>query len=204
VHEQQFVLWKGDRGHERRTARWNEDKKPRENGEKRRMATRTSSEKLFGEAQRDEDRRWRAERRAREARRAIVERGWRERPDGTRGARATDVRKAEWLRSMRWRRQIQSVCSGLGLTFTQWLLLDSVRALIAETEDAVIQAEIAARLELDHATICEVTQRLEAKDLLSRGPDISCNAWRVCLTETAQQLLRAIDARVEAVSGNDG
>jgi len=48
-------------------------------------------------AQRDEDRRWRAERRAREERRRSVERGWREHPAATRGLRVTDVRKAEWL-----------------------------------------------------------------------------------------------------------
>jgi len=107
---------------------------------------------------------------------------------------------AEWLASMRWRRQIQSACAPSGLTFTQWLLLDSVRQLVAETEDAVIQAEIAARLELDSATISEVTQRLESKGLLSRGVDMTVKAWRVFLTEEGQQLLRELDARVEAVS----
>ncbi|HET7542714.1 MAG TPA: MarR family transcriptional regulator [Polyangiaceae bacterium] len=164
------------------------------------MATRIGEEKLFGEVQRDEDRRWRAERRAREARRKTVERSWRERPESTRGLRATDVRKAEWRRAMRWRRQIQSVCGASGLTFTQWLILDSVRDLISETGDAVIQEEIAARLELDPATICEVMQRLEAKALVSRGADITCKAWRVFLTGRAEQLLRDIDARIEAAS----
>ena len=163
-------------------------------------AWRSNAEEQFCAIQREEDRLWRAERRAREVRRALLEKSWRERPEATQGLRATNVRKAEWLASMRWRRRIQSVCAGSGLTFTQWLLLDSVRQLIAETEDAVIQAEIAARLELDPATVSEVTQRLESKDLLSRGEDISTNAWRVFLTEQAEGLLRELDARIEAAS----
>ena len=101
---------------------------------------------------------------------------------------------------MRWRRQIQSVCRGSGLTFTQWLLLDSARQLIAETEDAVIQAQIAARLELDQATVSEVIQRLEEKELVSRDGDITGKAWRVRLTVKAERLLRELDARVESAS----
>jgi len=83
------------------------------------------------------------------------------------------------------------------------LLLDSLPELIAETEDAVIQEEIAARLELDRATICQVTQRLEASAWVSRGPDITCTAWRVFLSEQAEQLLRRIDAQLEAASALD-
>ena len=112
----------------------------------------------------------------------------------------TDIRKAEWLAGMRWRRHIQSVCADAGLTFTQWLLLDSARQLIAEAKDAVIQAEIAARLELDHATISELMQRLERKALVSRGEDIAVKAWRVFLTEKAEQLLRELDQRIENAS----
>ena len=157
---------------------------------------------FIGTAQRDEDRRWRAERRAREEQRRSVERGWREHPAATRGLRVTDVRKAEWLNAMRWRRQIQLACAASELTFTQWLLLDAARQLIAETEDAVIQTEIAARLELDQRTVSEVVQRLEKKDLLSRGEDISCKAWRVFLTEKAERLLRDLEARLEAASSS--
>lgn len=116
------------------------------------------------------------------------------------GLRATEVRKSEWLTAMRWRRQIQRVVVGAGLTFTQWLVLDSVRRLIEETQDAVIQSEIAARLELDRATISQVIQRLEERGLVSRGEDIAYIAWRVFLTEPAERLLRELEARLEAAS----
>jgi len=101
---------------------------------------------------------------------------------------------------MRWRRQIHVICDGSGLTFTQWLALDSARQLIAETDDAVIQTEIAARLELDHATVSQVIQRLEAKALVSRGEDMTGKAWRVFLTGQAERLLSQLDARIEEAS----
>jgi DNA-binding MarR family transcriptional regulator len=158
------------------------------------------SRKTLNPIQPDEERSWRAERRASEERRALVEQYWREHPGTIRGVRAMDRCKADWLAAMRWRRRIQSVCRGPGLTFSQWLLLDSIRQLTAETGDAVIQAQIAARLELDQATVSELTQRLEAKGLLSRGVDITGKAWRVVLTETAERMLRQLDVSIESAS----
>ena len=103
---------------------------------------------------------------------------------------------------MRWRKQIRAVCVREGLAFPQWLLLDAIRQLIAETEDAVIQAQIATRLELDQARISEITRQLEAKGLVDRGEDTTGKAWRVILTEKAQRLLRELEARVECVSSS--
>jgi len=160
------------------------------------MKTKT----LFDPSEREEERLWREERRAREERRVLIERSWRENPAVTQGVRATCVRKAEWLAAMRWRRQIQVSCARSQLTFTQWLVLDGVRQLVKETDDDVIQNEIAARLELDQATISEVVQRLEARNLVSRGGDITNKAWRVHLTDEAEQLLRELDAPLDAVS----
>ena len=148
----------------------------------------------------DDERQWRAERRAAEERRGRVEQSWREHSEAAAGVRSTELRKAEWLAAMRWRRQIQLVCRGSGLTFTQWLLLDSTRQLIEETEDAVIQAQISARLELDQATVSEVTQRLEEKGLLSRAGDITGKAWRVRLTEKAERMLRELDGHIDSAS----
>jgi len=147
-----------------------------------------------------EERTWRAARRAREELRILREKSWRERPGAVQGVRSTDIRKAEWLAAIRWRRQVQAICSSAGLTFTQWLLLDSTRQLIDETADAVIQAQIAARIELDQATICQVMQRLEEKGLVSRAPDLTGKAWRVILTEKAEQLLCELDPRVVSAS----
>ena len=161
-----------------------------------------SIRKDFDEGQRAEDRRWRAARRAAEERRARVERAWCDDPAATQGVRVTDIRKAQWLAAMRWRKQIQAVCAREGLAFPQWLLLDSIRQLIAETEDAVIQAQIAARLELDEPRVSEITRKLEEKGLVDRGEDITGKAWRVILTKKAARLLRELEASVELASSS--
>src|SRR5450432_4144540 len=68
----------------------------------------------------------------------------------------TRARRAEWLAAMRWRRRVEAVLRGVGLTFTQWLVLAGAREIIEESGDAVSQKEIAARVELDGATISQV------------------------------------------------
>ena len=150
---------------------------------------------------RDEERRRRAERRAGEARRLLEERRWLERP-AVHGLHATDLRKAEWLSAMRWRRRVASACAGARLSFPQWLLLHSAQGLIDETEDAVIQAQIAARLELDQTTVSQMVRRLEDRDLVSRGGDMTGKAWRVYLTDEAIRLLEDLSDPIEAVSAS--
>jgi DNA-binding MarR family transcriptional regulator len=148
---------------------------------------------------RDEERRWRAERRAAEEQRFREERHWLEKPTIV-GLPATELRKAEWLSAMRWRRRVESACAALGLSFTQWLLLHSAQRLIEQTKDAVIQAQIAARIELDQTTVSQMVRRLEERRLVSRGGDMTGKAWRVHLTDEARRLLRDLDDPIEATS----
>ncbi len=86
---------------------------------------------------------------------------------------ATEARKARWFAAMRWRRQVEALLAGVGVTFTQWLVLDALRELIAAMEDAVSQNDVARRLELDRVTVSEVMRALERKQLVSRGIDIT-------------------------------
>ena len=148
---------------------------------------------------RDEERRWREERRAGEGRRALEERRWLDRPL-VEGVRATELRKAEWLSAMRWRRRVESTCAESRLSFAQWLLLHAAQQLIEETHDAVIQAQIAARVELDQTTVSQLVRRLEGRQLVSRGGDMTGKAWRVYLTDEATRLLRELDDPIEATS----
>jgi len=148
---------------------------------------------------RDEERRWRAERREREELRMREERRWLERP-AIAGLRATELRKAEWLSAMRWRRRVESACAVSRLSFPQWLLLHSAQRLIQETEDAVIQAQIAARIELDQTTVSQMLRRLETRQLVDRDGDITGKGWRVYLTDEATRLLRALDEPIESAS----
>ncbi len=115
-------------------------------------------------------------------------------------ATATEARKARWFAAMRWRRQVEAVLAGVGITFTQWLVLDALRELIAELADAVSQNDVARRLELDRVTVSGVMRALERKGLVSRGIDITGRAWRVFLNAEADALLREFASAIEAVS----
>jgi len=112
------------------------------------------------------------------------------------------ARKTVWFAAMRWRRRVEAALEDVGLTFTQWLVLEAARELIAEADDAVIQNEIAARVELDRSTVAQVMIKLEMKDLVSRDIDMTGRALRIWLTTDATQLLDEHCARIEAASAS--
>jgi DNA-binding MarR family transcriptional regulator len=114
----------------------------------------------------------------------------------------TEVQKGRWKAAMRWRRAIDGALRGTGLTFTQWLVLDALGELIAETKEAATQCEVAARVGLDQATISLVMRTLAEKWLVSRAPDYTGRAWRVLLTPRAERLLRDAATKIEAASAS--
>jgi DNA-binding MarR family transcriptional regulator len=101
---------------------------------------------------------------------------------------------------MRWRREVEAALPPSGFTFPQWLVLEAIRELHEETDQDPIQNEIAKRVELDRATTSRVIQRLESKQLLSRGVDRHFAAWSVALDERAEVLLRDCRQRIEKLS----
>jgi DNA-binding MarR family transcriptional regulator len=113
---------------------------------------------------------------------------------------ATEARKREWRLATRWRRRAEAALSDAGLTLSQWMVLDALSELIAETEDAVSQNEVCERVELDRATISAVMRRLEKKQLVSRGIDLTGRAWRIFLTPRAEVLLRQCAIPMEYAS----
>jgi DNA-binding MarR family transcriptional regulator len=123
---------------------------------------------------------------------------------GRSGRRATEARKAEWFLAMRWRRRVEAALADAGLTFTQWLVLEGARQLIAESGDAVNQNEIAARVELDRSTISQVMITLQEKSLVDRGVDSTGRALRIFLTPQATRLLRDYQLAIEAASSSAG
>ena len=116
------------------------------------------------------------------------------------GARVTQGQKAEWRKAMRWRGRVEAALGGSALTFTQWLVLDALRELIAETGDAVNQNEVAARVALSRATVSFVMSALDKKGLVDRGPDLTGRAWRIFLTARAERLLCDVTADIETAS----
>lgn len=103
---------------------------------------------------------------------------------------------------MRWRRRVTAALSEAQLTFTQWLILEATRELIAEREDAVNQNAIAARAELDRSTVAQVMLRLQDRSLVSRDIDITGREMRIWLTEKASLILNRHRAQLEALSAS--
>ena len=105
-----------------------------------------------------------------------------------------------WRAALRWRRQAEAELSPLGVTWMQWLALESTKALIEETGDAVNQAQIAARMELDKMTVSQLMTTLERLRLVDRGPDMSGRAYRIWVTASGQRALEKGRDKVEAAS----
>ncbi|MEO8981581.1 MAG: MarR family transcriptional regulator [Polyangiaceae bacterium] len=113
---------------------------------------------------------------------------------------ALALRRAEWLRAMRWRRAVRATLRRVGLTFTQWQVLDALATLIRATEDAVSHSDVAVHLELDRATVGGVMAVLERRGLVSHGDAYMSNAWRVILTQRGRALLETQRAALEVES----
>jgi DNA-binding MarR family transcriptional regulator len=115
-----------------------------------------------------------------------------------RRSRAVTRAREQYFAAWRWRRAVERELKDLGLTLTQWLVLDAADELIREVEDAVNQRAIAERAELDAMTVSQVMKTLEEKELVSREPDRSGRAYRVYLTKKGEKLLQAAAPRVES------
>ena len=115
-------------------------------------------------------------------------------------ARAREQYFAAW----RWRRAVERELRELGLTLTQWLVLDAADELIQDARDAVNQRRIAERAELDAMTVSQVMTTLAGKALVSRDADLSGRGYRVLVTKKGEKLLQAAAARVEVGTRGTG
>ena len=113
---------------------------------------------------------------------------------------AVELQKAQWLLSAQWRKRVAAVCSEVELSFTEWLVVDALRELYQELEDAVTQNAIAERAGLRRGNVSALMSALEEKYLVSRGPSASGRAWRVLPTHEAEERLRMIHPRLEGAS----
>lgn len=109
--------------------------------------------------------------------------------------------RERYLAAWRWRRAVEAELRSLGLTFTQWLVLEATDELVRETRDAVSQTSVALRTELDHGTTSLVMKALAARSLVDRGPDMAGPAYRIIVTQAGRRLVRRVAERIENVAG---
>jgi DNA-binding MarR family transcriptional regulator len=113
-----------------------------------------------------------------------------------------ELKKRQWWAAVRWRERMRAYLSTSGLTFTEWLVLDTTWSLVNRTGDAVSQNELARDLELDALTIWHAMAVLDHRGLVSRGCSISGKAWRVFVTSKGADLLRTIKPGLEGASAS--
>lgn len=105
----------------------------------------------------------------------------------------------DYFRAFRWRRAVEGELRPLGLTFTQWLILDATARAIESERDAVNQSDVARACELDRMTVSQVMKTLAERGLVDRGPSAEGPAYRIFLTQRAEQTLRRAEARLANV-----
>jgi DNA-binding MarR family transcriptional regulator len=104
-----------------------------------------------------------------------------------------------YLQAWRWRRLVEAELRPLGLTFTQWFVLEATWHQVREHGDAVSQNLVAERTELDRTTTSQVMRALDKLGLVDRGPDFSGPGFRIVLSTAGTRLLRQANARIEAL-----
>jgi DNA-binding MarR family transcriptional regulator len=116
------------------------------------------------------------------------------------GQRAGEAGMELWRAAKRWRRVIEDALAGFDLTLAQWLVLDALAKEIAAQSDAVSQATVARRLEMDRVTVSQVTRLLDRRGLVSRGPDLTGPGLRIWVTAAGERLLAQGRPQFDAAS----
>jgi DNA-binding MarR family transcriptional regulator len=111
-----------------------------------------------------------------------------------------ELKKRQWLLALRWRQRVLACLAPLGISFTEWLVLETTWSLMHRTGDAVNQNELGKDLELDGLTVWHAMAVLEHRGLVSRGCSISGKTWRVFVTRKGADLLRALQPALEGAS----
>ena len=111
-----------------------------------------------------------------------------------------ELKKRQWLAALRWRERMKTYLSSMGISFTEWLVLDATWSLVDRTGDAVSQNEVGRALELDAMSIWHAMAVLEHRGLVHRGCSMSGKSWRVFVTRRGADLLRAVKPALEQAS----
>lgn len=105
-----------------------------------------------------------------------------------------------WREAQRWRRRADAELASMGLTLTQWLVLEATAALVRQSGDAVSQKDVSGRVELDKMTVSQVMSVLDAKGLVNRGPSYEGLAYRILVTARGKAVVARGWERLDVVS----
>lgn len=84
------------------------------------------------------------------------------------------------------------------MTFTEWLLLETIEELSGEMPDAVKQNAIAARSGLSRSVVSYWLEIMAECGMVDRGEHFNPRAWSVIVTEPCRVTLRDCNRRLQS------
>jgi DNA-binding MarR family transcriptional regulator len=103
-----------------------------------------------------------------------------------------------WTSARRFQESVQEALATEGITFMEWLLLETLQELITERGDAVSQADLARRTGISDRVISYWMRQMTEYGAVDRGPTPDGRAWRVILTRGGERSREQCNQRLEA------
>jgi DNA-binding MarR family transcriptional regulator len=104
--------------------------------------------------------------------------------------------RQRWREAHEFQARAQKVLANVGVPFIQWLLLESLRELNLEHQNAVSQARIAERSGLSRMVTSYWMIAMNENGLVDRGPDEEGRAYRIWLSNLGTETLRQCNERL--------
>ena len=102
-----------------------------------------------------------------------------------------------WREARAFQTKAQQVLSHQ-MTFTEWLLLETIEELSRETPDAVTQNAIAARTGLSRSVVSYWLEIMGECGMVDRGEHLNPRAWSVTVTDPCRVTLRDCNRRLQS------
>ncbi len=117
-------------------------------------------------------------------------------------ARVGAVARERWRVARRFQMDVQRALSQQGVTFMEWLLLQTIEEMYEETPERVSQSALAHRTGLSRAVVSYWMREMEEYGMVDRGEHYDPRAWSVILSGMGRLTLQRCNERLEAAGLN--
>jgi DNA-binding MarR family transcriptional regulator len=113
-------------------------------------------------------------------------------------ASASKLQRRQWRDARRFQARAQKALAREGVSFVEWLVLETLHEAITELDDAVSQVEVARRTGLSQRVVSYWMLQMTEYGAVDRAPTPDGRAWRVLLTKGGQLTRDRCNQRLEA------
>lgn len=115
-----------------------------------------------------------------------------------RDCRATARARKRWRDARAFQLDVQAALASASVQFTEWLLLETVKELVDETQSPMSQSAIAERAGLTRQVASYWLGQMTETGFVDRAPEGDGRSWGVLLTELGERALVECNERLEA------